>query len=111
MDGDGNYDALSDGLLIIRYLFGLTGPALTVGAISPSAALQDPVAIKARLDRMKPALDFDGDGNADALTDGLLAIRYLFGLRGTSLTAGAVSPNALRATANDIGACIQSSMP
>lgn len=35
-------------------------------------------------------LDADGDGAAGALTDGLLAIRYLFGFRGESLVGGAV---------------------
>jgi len=37
-------------------------------------------------------LDIDHDGVVDALTDGLLALRYLFGFGGVSLTAGAVSP-------------------
>ena len=37
------------------------------------------------------SLDIDGDGEAKALTDGLLVIRRLFGFSGTSLAAGAVS--------------------
>ena len=32
--------------------------------------------------------DIDGDGNVDALTDGLLLLRYLFGLSGDTLTVG-----------------------
>ena len=33
-------------------------------------------------------LDVDGDGSADALTDGVLLLRYLFGFRGATLVAG-----------------------
>ena len=35
--------------------------------------------------------DMDNDGALDALTDGLLMLRYTFNLRGDSLTAGAIS--------------------
>ena len=34
--------------------------------------------------------DFDGNGDAEPLNDGLLALRYLFGFRGTTLTSGAL---------------------
>lgn len=45
------------------------------------------------------ATDIDGNGVVDALTDGLLLLRWQFGLRGASLIAGAVDPNATRNTA------------
>lgn len=35
--------------------------------------------------------DLDGNNKADALTDGMLLIRYTFGLRGASLTDGAIA--------------------
>ena len=35
-------------------------------------------------------LDIDGDGECEALTDGLLGLRYLFGFRGSVLITGAV---------------------
>ena len=35
-------------------------------------------------------IDVDGDGTVDALTDGLLLLRYMFGLSGNSLIAGVV---------------------
>jgi hypothetical protein len=60
---------------------------------------------------IRPFLDIDGNGQADASTDGLLIIRYLFGLRGASLIAGAVGPNAIRATAATIETQIQNMMP
>lgn len=47
-------------------------------------------------------IDVDGDGAFDALTDGVLVIRYLFGLRGNSLIQGAIAASAVRATAADI---------
>ena len=105
------YDALTDGLLTLRYLFGLSGSSLTSGALGGTATRADPVTIKTYLDSIRPMLDIDGNGTSDALTDGLLVIRYLFGLRGASLTAGAIGPNAMRNTAPLIEAYLQSLMP
>jgi hypothetical protein len=50
-------------------------------------------------------------GTADALTDGLLIIRYLFGLRGPSLVAGAVDPAGTRNTAEVIEPYINALLP
>ena len=105
------YDALTDGLLIIRYLSGLTGTALTNGALGGTATQTDPAAIKTYLDGIRPSLDIDSNGTTDALTDGLLIMRYMFGLRGNSLIAGAVGTGATRTTAADIETYIQSLMP
>ena len=93
------YDALTDGLLAIRYLFGLTGTSLTGGALGGTATRTDPAVIKTYLDANRSVFDIDGDGNTDALTDGLLILRYLFGLRGASLIHGAFVPGAPRNTA------------
>lgn len=60
---------------------------------------------------LQSALDIDGNGTADALTDGLLIIRYRFGLRGDALIAAAVSPGATRTTAATIEAYLQTLMP
>ena len=109
-DGNASYDALTDGLLVIRYLFGLTGGALTNGAIGTGATRIDATAVLTQLDYLKPLLDVDGNGQADALTDGLMLMRYLFGLRGGALVAGAIGPGALR-NAAQIEAYIQSLVP
>ena len=53
----------------------------------------------------------DVGGRADALTDGLMLLRYLFGLRGAALINGAIGPGATRTTAADIQAHIQFIMP
>jgi hypothetical protein len=105
------YDALTDGLLVIRYLFGLTGNALIAGAAGPTATRIDATAIKTYLDAIRPFLDVDGNGATDALTDGLLIIRYLFGLRGPALIAGAVHPLGTRKTAPEIEGYLLTLMP
>jgi len=105
------YDALTDGLLIIRYLFGLTGTPLTTGAIGGTASRSDPVAVNAYLDSIRAALDADGNGTSDALTDGLMLLRYLFGVRGSALITGAVGTGATRTTSADIETYIQTLMP
>ena len=49
-------------------------------------------------------LDVDGNGTADALTDGISIVRYLFEFRGDILINGAVAPDAIRDTAPEIEA-------
>ena len=110
VDGDGVYDPLTDGVLIMRYLMGLTGPALTNGAIGAAAVRATPAAVMNFLDGIRPSLDVDGNTQADALTDGLMLFRYLSTLRGTAVTAGAFGANPTRA-AVDIDAYILSLMP
>ena len=105
------YDALTDGLLIQRYLSGLTGSSLTAHALGHTATRTDPAGVKTYLDAIRSALDIDGDGHVDLLTDGVLIIRYLSGFRGDALINGAVTPNAPRSTAQQIEDYIQSLMP
>jgi len=106
IDGTASHDALTDGLLIIRYLFGLSGPSLINGAVGLGATRATATPIGNYLTDIRPVLDIDGNGQADALTDGLMVIRYLFGLRGAALIAGAVGSGAIRAVAGDIEARI-----
>ena len=108
---DSTYDALTDGLLIIRYLFGLSGPSLTVNALGATANRTLPTAIVQYLDDIRPRLDVDGNGLPDALTDGLMLIRYLFGLSGSSLTVNAIGAGASRATPAAIEEYLQTLMP
>jgi hypothetical protein len=55
--------------------------------------------------------DIDQSGSVDALSDGLILLRYFFGLREDSLISGVISPNANRTSASDIEAYIESHMP
>jgi len=105
------YDPLTDGLMVLRYLFGVRGEALTAYAVSPSAQRNDPAAIVAYLDSIRPALDVDNNGSTDALTDGVLILRYMFGLRGAALINSAVGDGANPGTAEAIEAKIVSLMP
>jgi hypothetical protein len=41
-------------------------------------------------------LDVDANGQVDATTDGVLTLRYMLGLRGSALTAGALGACATR---------------
>ena len=80
IDGDQNYDALTDGILILRSLFGLEGSELISGAVSDNGIYQNAESIQSRLTTFKPYFDVDQNGQIDALTDGLLILRFLFGL-------------------------------
>jgi hypothetical protein len=57
------------------------------------------------------ALDIDQNGSFDALTDGLILLRYAFGLRGDSLIDGVIDSNANRTNVDEIEAHIQSLVP
>lgn len=101
-DANGQYDALTDGLLILRHMFGLSDATLIDGAIGPNALHTTPGAVTSFLNSAGLALDIDDDGTVDALTDGLLILRYLSGMRGQPLIEGVVANGALRAGAQDI---------
>lgn len=85
-----NQVAGNDGVLTIRYLLGFTANALTDGALgaNPGRTAQQ---IEAHLAQLKTdgKLDVDGDGEANAMTDGLLILRAMLGLSGEALIAGA----------------------
>ena len=98
---------LTDGLLVIRHLFGFSGDSLTSGAVSGGANRGSSEAIATYLNEADSQLDIDGDGEAKPLTDGLLLIRYLFGFSGESLILGAIGTGATRRTAQDVEADIQ----
>ena len=57
------------------------------------------------------SLDIDGNGKYDALSDGILAIRYLFGFRGDTLISNAIAPDCTRCTAPEIESCLQELTP
>jgi hypothetical protein len=103
--------ALTDGLLIIRHLFGFTNDALISGAVSEDGERKAPEAITALLIEAETELDVDGNGESKALTDGLLLIRYLFGFTGDALIAGATGDGASRTTSAEIEAYIRERIP
>ena len=100
-----------DGLLVLRYLFGLSGTSLANGALGGTAGRRNPADIKTHLDGGLAALDVDGNGKRDALTDGLLIVRYMLGLRGSELITGAFDPTGSRTNAMAIENYLQLLMP
>ena len=111
LDGNENYDALTDGLLLLRGMFGLDGGALLTGTIASDAIYTSSVDITTRINDLGSAADIDGNGEIDALTDGLLTLRYLFGLEGDTLINGVVASDATRKTAEEIEAHLETLMP
>lgn len=78
-------------LVISQFLRLLFAAILTCGLTVPVRAIEY-------------NMDVDADGAVLATTDGLLLTRYLLGIRGTALTAGALGPTATRTASADIEA-------
>ena len=81
IDADGEAGALTDGLLLLRHLFGFSGSSLTDGAVASNATRSSAADIEAYLSGYSSNVDIDRDESNGALTDGLLFLRYLFGFR------------------------------
>jgi hypothetical protein len=111
IDGNGQYDALTDGLLLLRGMFRLTEDALISGAVAYDGVYTSSDDIAARINMLGDLVDIDGNGTVDALTDGLIILRYLFGLRGDVLINGVVAPDASITSADGVGAKVESLMP
>ena len=117
VDGNGSVGLLTDGLLVVRYLVGAEGSALTSGAVADDAHddRNEPDEIAAYLQGLVDgnALDADGNEAVGLLTDGLLIVRYLVDIRGAALTAGAVADDAHedRNEPDEIAAYIASLLP
>ncbi len=90
VDNDGRFDALTDGLLILRYMLGYRGAALIADAVAATGAERSSAAaIESYLQTVLPDLDIEGDNLRLATTDGLLIVRHLLGLTDAALTTGA----------------------
>ena len=110
VDKNNKADALTDGLMIMRYLFGVEGSNITSDALSEGLLLKESEIISS-ISLTMAILDIDNDGKIDALTDGLMLMRYLFGVRGENLIDGAISDGAIRNSHPDIAAYILNHMP
>ena len=104
LDGDGRADPLSDGLLLLRYLFGFRDAALITGALDMTTCTRcTDDEIEAYLAANLDLFDIDDDDEVDPPTDGVLILRYLFGFRGATLIDGAVDDvSCMRCDATDI---------
>lgn len=103
VDGNGRAEALTDGVLIQRYLFGFTGDQLVQGVVDTAGTRTDPAEIISYLDDARHTmLDVDANGSADALTDGTVIVRYLLGMQGADLARGAVDAEGGRVAPDQI---------
>jgi hypothetical protein len=106
---DGSVELDTDGLFILRKLFGLVSEVdyVPLAHACSSATYAEANAfvedVIARGD-----WDLDGDGAVLPLTDGLLLLRSMLGIYGEAMTRGAVNPAGARTDANDIAAFLQS---
>ena len=100
IDLNGTLDALTDGVVLLRHLLGFTGNTITNGVVDPAGRRTDPAQITDYLTSIHSALDIDLDGQVDALSDGILILRYAFGFEGIDL----IGPLVLNGQRTDPGA-------
>lgn len=101
LDGDGNLNALSDGLIALGRMFGAPVQQLSGFAAGGSPGA-DPAELELRLqDAEAGFFDVDGDGVQNALSDGLIILGRLFGAPASQLASFA-NPDGLRTTPEDI---------
>lgn len=86
VSGDAVVSSTSDGVLILRYLLGFRGTALTQGVIGIGAGV-NAAAIELTISGLN--LDADGDGAMLPTTDGLLIVRALLQLTDSALITNA----------------------
>ena len=102
------YQAATDGLLILRYLLGYRGGALTAGALGGNPT-RSATQIENHIQANLASFDVDGDNKTLATTDGVMILRRLLGLSGAALTAGAKN-NPLKSD-TDVAAAIDALKP
>ena len=111
VDGNGEPEALADGILVTRFLFGFSGQTLTQGAVGEGASRSEAAQVTSFLNDAGDALDVDGNGETEALTDGILLTRFLFGFSGQTLTQGAVGEGASRSSPDAIASYLEQFQP
>ena len=111
IDGNSQYDALTDGLLLLRGMFLLSGDPLISDAVASDAVYKTSEEIASRISILGDLIDIDGNGSVDALTDGLVILRYLFNLRGDVLINDVIASDATVKTAEDVEGKIEGLVP
>ncbi len=106
IDDNGLVDPLTDGLLVLRRLFGFSGPSLVTGAVGNGCLRCDPASIQSYIDSILALLDIDASGELEPLTDGLLILRRMFGFSGAALINGALENDCTRCDAGQVAGYI-----
>lgn len=98
VDGNGKYQTLKDGIIILRAIAGLSGNSLIADALADDATRTDPQEIIDYYNTGKNAgaIDVDGNGKHQTLKDGIILLRHIAGLSGNSLIADALADDATR---------------
>lgn len=109
VDGDANVDALTDGMLYMRHMFGMQGDSLVKDAVGTNCSRCTAAEIEVLLNQCSDtgASDTDGNGEIDALTDGLLTMRFMFGIRGPALINTSVGADCTRCSADEVETYLQ----
>jgi LasA protease len=104
IDGSGMATADRDGVLLLRYLSGFRGNALTDGIAQSGAVRTTAAQIETFI--ASKNYDLNLDGNTLASRDGLIAARYMQG-GGSGVVAGGVGPfTGLLSSASGVGAYV-----
>ena len=112
VDGDRSVNSWADGLLFIRHMYGLSGSSLVQDAVGNGCTRCSSSSVEVFLDQCAAsgASDIDGNGEVDALSDGLLAFRYIFG-SSTHLIDQSVGDGCERCTAAEVEVYLEGMMP
>ena len=108
IDGNGQFEGYTDGLLILRHMFGFSGEQLIDGGIAPDALYSSASQIESRIEALGDRVDIDGDSQLNALTDGLLILRHLLDFRSDALVDAAVSVSGSRQQSAEIESYLES---
>jgi len=105
-------DDTTVGVVILRHLFGFTGEALVDGTVDLAGNRTDANTIAETVALCRDALfDVDANGKVDALTDGVVILRYLSGFRDDPLVDGAVDPSGTRTDPYEVTAFLERLFP
>ncbi len=99
VDGDGAVLAMTDGMLVLRRMLGLSGAAL-IEDVNHTCAPLSAAGVASAITLSN--YDIDGDGQVRAETDGLLLLRAMLGFRGTALVNGVTGVGATRQTESQV---------
>ena len=104
IDGNGVTEPTTDGQMIVRFLVGMRGADITRDGelVTTDCTRCSDQKIEDYLTANRAAYDADGDGNADALSDGLQRLRFMLGVTGPALTQGVIAPGCVRCGAAEL---------
>jgi len=95
MDGNQQIRPETDGILLIRWMLGLRGSALTDGSLG-TGSTRDAAAINTYAEGQLTRWNVDGDAGTVAFRDGVMLLRAMLGMRDAAITNGALNSTGSR---------------